>query len=1253
MKSLHARQIVIVRPIITCLVVCALTGALAWVVASHALAQGGEPSSTPSVFTDPTYSSPIALSSDNAYVWAVNPDDDSVSVIRADSDLEVARIGVGDEPQSVAVDPEGEYVYVANAADNTVTVIRVTSKAPFDAVVEKTYVTGAEPWNIVISPDGKRVFVANSVQDTITIIKADVNYPVLPSIIGNVTLDDSACNAQDVNRHFQPRGMAVTVDNTKMYVTRFLSFVKPGGVEGTDTGKEGLVCRLDINTSAATTSASVTEFTPIALEPQLTGFNDANNKPTSAYANQMQSIVIRGNRAYLPNIAASPSGPLKFNVDTQAFVNSIGGVTGGSQTDLGALNLNLGARVPEGGKNRLFFANPWAIAFTNQSGAGNAYVVSAGSDLLVKLNVDASGVLTFTGGVSTARYVDLGDPNNATTSGRNAGKNPLGLVIRNDEYADTKAYVMNYVGRSVTVVNLTTDAVSSVIPLQALPVPGTTDEQQLVGKEIFFSTRGNFERPPGTTVATTNRLSSEGWQACASCHFNGWTDGTVWKFAAGPRKSVPLNGTWSPHDPDDQRILNYSAIFDEVQDFEANIRNVSGPGPVSGAFDKNHGLIIGDTGDINSAPTVVNAFGKANAGRPQLTVKLAGSGTSWPALDALKEWVRFGIRTPNGALTTTELSSPTRPGITGNSDTTGGLSATNVVPGRRLFLQAGCATCHGGSKWSLSSKDFISPPVGLELATEGDPLPVAGNPVSTTQYLHRFLFDVGSFNLNVNGNGNLIAGTNAIGAEELNEKGLDGLGKDYNADGKGIGFNIPSLLGIWHLPPYYHNGACETLACAVANTAHRRKGLLAGQSDPLNSAGTQADVVEFLKTLDANTAFPLNLYATSHNIFFDPPTVLSGRQTTVGVNLGLFGTKTDLSNLISDLGAVDRLKVRITINSTVGSAQVVDLPISAADFDQAFGVATISTTVTIPNSAGIGKVTVEIDPAHVLPTAAGDSFRDNTATRLVLSREASLDTNPPAVGAVFLSDDGVFNDNDAVVTTTNVKVKFLATDPGAPTTGVGSYCIVRYHYDTVLRRWVETSCTFQPVPAPVAAGTFIVNETIPPDEGTAYAFVWVKDNAGNISRTPGFDAVSFIPADAININRNDVDVFRLLLLQNQTLTFTTSIAFGDVDLSAFDGVGVNAARIGISAKNGTATESVAIKNTSGNSKLFQIEVRAAVNSRFTIATTQGAAGLTLTDATDIEAPAKDDSVEMLVGGPPALRTAIDEPQVTSLPLILR
>ena len=49
-----------------------------------------------------------------------------------------------------------------------------------------------------------------------------------------------------------------------------------------------------------------------------------------------------------------------------------------------------------------------------------------------------------------------------------------------------------------------------------------------VGAEMFFSGRGHFAGPPGLTVSTDERLSQDGWQNCASCHFKGLTDGVVW-----------------------------------------------------------------------------------------------------------------------------------------------------------------------------------------------------------------------------------------------------------------------------------------------------------------------------------------------------------------------------------------------------------------------------------------------------------------------------------------------------------------------------------------------------------------------------------------------------------------------------------------------------------------------------------------------------------------------------------------------------
>jgi len=79
----------------------------------------------------------------------------------------------------------------------------------------------------------------------------------------------------------------------------------------------------------------------------------------------------------------------------------------------------------------------------------------------------------------------------------------------------------------------------------------------------------------------------------------------------------------------------------------------------------------------------------------------------------------------------------------------------------------------------------------------------------------------------------------------------DALGIDYNSDGKGNGFNVPSLLGLEALPPYLHNGAAESLAAVLADVNHRTDG--GRLPDRLSNPADQALVVTFLESIDLQT----------------------------------------------------------------------------------------------------------------------------------------------------------------------------------------------------------------------------------------------------------------------------------------------------------------------------------------------------------------------------------------------------------------
>ncbi len=811
---------------------------------------------TKNITVKSSYSSTLALSKNDALIWSVNPDSDSVSVIRTDTNTLISKIAVGDEPRSVALTPNGRFAYVANAADGSVTVIKINNgKADkFNASVDQSagnngvITTGSEPNNVVVSPNGQRLFVSNSSQDTITVIDTKKN-----TIVGAVDLRNSLCNVGDSNRHFQPRGLAVTANSQQLYVTRFISFTHASGVQRDDFGKSGVVCRLDVDTW----SKAISDYQPvraIELMATNTGVLNQAGETTHAFPNQMQNIVIRGDKAYLANIAAAPTGPVRFDTNAQAYVTRIDDI-GGTESDGGSINLHLGARDPEAGKPELYFANPWGIAFTNQSGAGYAYAISAASDMLVKLNVSASGELSFTVDADTTRYIDLNDPDNAATSGFNAGKNPLGIVINR---TGTLAYVSNYISRNISVVDLTTDTVTKVIAADDLPQPGSDAEMLLVGAEMFYSSRGNFVRPAGAGGSSRNRLGEKARHNCSSCHPRGLTDGIIWQYGPGPRKSIAVNGTFNPHDPSDQRMINATAIFDEVDDADLNSRRVSGAGrlssplpceeiaPLTGATEglnnPDLGLILGSEGDFEFAPCVLNQFAKPNANRPQAEVQLPGSATKVRAHDALVYFQRVGLRTPHRPMTSDELSAA-------GSVTVGGVSSADIAAGEQLYLAAGCQACHNGGKWTKSHKDFVSPPDMSEVFSEGDA--PGANPF---QSMDRFLTDIGSWNLNVAGENNGIPGYREIGGIETDSIGRKAMGFDHNGDGKGNGYNTGSILGSYSIQPYYHNGACETILCVLSNVEHRRSGLAAGATDPLDGEAARKQLATYIESIDERTA---------------------------------------------------------------------------------------------------------------------------------------------------------------------------------------------------------------------------------------------------------------------------------------------------------------------------------------------------------------------------------------------------------------
>jgi hypothetical protein len=358
---------------------------------------------------------------------------------------------------------------------------------------------------------------------------------------------------------------------------------------------------------------------------------------------------------------------VRFDVNVQSLVSVLSTTTG---VDVGrTVNLNLAVQNQTNPARR-FLTVPWTLAFEHAADEG--WVVSAASNVVAKLGVDAT-----TGAVTVA--IDPGDPTRVLELP--TGKNPRGIVVN---AADTRAFVMNYVSRDVTVIDLTSspERVRRRVVVEKLPKAKTPEAQIHLGKELYNTSIGGPFAKSSKKHPLVGRMSKDGWGACAACHPFGLSDDVVWIFASGPRRTIPQHTDFDQTDPTraKQRALNWSAIFDEQTDFEVYVRDVSG----------GDGLLVQDDG-FTPEPDVPALTPIANTGRPQLAVKKA---KAWEAIAA---YVKFGIRAPLSPVAKTE---------------------PDVIAGRALFTAANCQQCHGGAQWTSSRVRYV-PPASAAMVSNG------------------------------------------------------------------------------------------------------------------------------------------------------------------------------------------------------------------------------------------------------------------------------------------------------------------------------------------------------------------------------------------------------------------------------------------------------------------------------------------------------------------------------------------------------
>jgi len=522
---------------------------------------------------------------------------------------------------------DGAELWVVNPDSNSVSLLDLSTSAVTEIPV------GRAPRSLALSLDGARVIVACSedgalwlidrprraVSGTVPVghrpfgvaaIRGGSRVAVTLEAGGELVLLDvnAPAAAARIPLAAVPRALAVSHDGRRAFVTHFLT-----------RGDVGRVSVVDLPSAAVLREVDLVE-------------DPGPDTPSSG----------RGFPNLLGSVAIEPSGEglwvggLKSNTGRGLYVNGLPLVPLNRLRGLLAridgtdLQEALSARIDTEDAD-----SATGIAFSPDGRHG--FALHQGAGRLSVYDLPAAAAVSRGDGTTIPHLARV-----------DVGEAPHGIVLSQD---GTRAYVANYLSRDVAVLDVQDPAAPVLlrsIPVTSEPLPPEVAR----GKRLFYRSRDPVH-------------SLQSYIACASCHPDGAADGRTWDFTQsgeGLRNTIDLRGHGGmAHGP-----VHWSANFDEIQDFENDIRH---------AF-QGTGLMSDD------------AFNEGTRAHP-LGDRKAGISADLDALAiylaSLDRYPRSPYRTADGHLT------------------------ASARRGRALFRSArlACTTCHRGAP--LTDSGFVSP----------------------------------------------------------------------------------------------------------------------------------------------------------------------------------------------------------------------------------------------------------------------------------------------------------------------------------------------------------------------------------------------------------------------------------------------------------------------------------------------------------------------------------------------------------------
>jgi hypothetical protein len=549
----------------------------------------------PVTATLPRNSSSIAIDAANRRVWAVNPDADTVTVLHADTRAKLA-----------------EY--------NLASLLGLASSATVDPRSVALDASG-RAW--IACHDADRIVVLSPAGALVSSISTGyASAPIGIAITPDGTSAFATLTGPGVLKRYSTtslaetgslllgptaRALAITGDSSRVLVTRYLSTLNRGQV-------------WDV---ANDTSLSLTR-TWLLLRDR-SGDNSSNGR---GIPNQLAGITLSPDSrwAWVTGSKMNDEHGLLFAGGRQSTDNTVRALV---------VRLDL-TRTDErdDSVDRLDVDNsesPTGVVFSPR-----------GDWAFVSLQ----------GNNEVAVYDDIALQSGASKTTRwrfGADLAPQGLAL---DPTTSRLFVNNFMARTVTAHDLSAFFSQGIRNANTTTHPLVANEKLsptvLTGKQIFYNASLK-------DILGFEAMSRDTYISCATCHADGAMDGRTWDFTQrgeGLRNTTDLRGRAGLGHGN----VHWSANFDEIQDFENDIRDHFG----------GTGLI--DAVDI-SGPL----------GTPK-------TGLS-PQLDALAAYVTSLGRE-------TYPKSPHR-----NSD---GTNTAAALAGRNVFKAQSCTSCHSGSHFTDS-----------------------------------------------------------------------------------------------------------------------------------------------------------------------------------------------------------------------------------------------------------------------------------------------------------------------------------------------------------------------------------------------------------------------------------------------------------------------------------------------------------------------------------------------------------------------